>query len=422
MNYLPKNLSFKEGIAYIGETSLVDVAKNYGTPLYVYDWEHLKGNIDAFTEAFGKETLFRYAAKAFISKALVKELKEKGWGVDVVSGGEMATVQETVGTLENTVFNGTFKRTDEIEYFIQNNGGHISVDNRYEIEMLEKAASSLKKKQPVIMRINLDVGAETHPMVLTSGYDQQFGISISFAEEALNQIASSKSLLFSGIHVHIGSQIKDPERYKLAMSSCSEFMNSNLEKVEGEAVFNAGGGFFSPYAGEEVDHELSVYSKAIHDGIKEHWGEGYKIMIEPGRALVNNPGVILYTAGAIKADRGDKPYILVDGGMSDNPRPALYGSEHKLFNISGGKSENETVYAVSGRHCESGDLLVSDAMLPEDTASGDILMSTSTGAYTFSMASNYNRVPKSGVVGITDSGVIELVNRQSFQDTFINDL
>jgi len=422
MNYLPKNLSFKEGIAYIGETSLIDVAKNYGTPLYVYDWEHLKDNINGFTNAFGTDTLFRYAAKAFISKALVKELDEKGWGIDVVSGGEMATVQETVGTLENTLFNGTFKRRDEIEYFIQNNGGHISIDNRYEIEMLDKAASALNKKQQVIMRINLDVGAETHPMVLTSGYDQQFGISIGFAEEALNQIVSSKSLLFSGIHVHVGSQIKDPERYKLAMTSCADFMNTHSEKVEGDAVFNAGGGFFSPYAGDEVDHELSVYSHAIHDGIKEHWSKAYKVMIEPGRALVNNPGVILYSAGAIKSDRGEKPYILVDGGMSDNPRPALYGSEHKLFNISGGKSEKETVYAVSGRHCESGDLLVKDAMLPEDTESGDVLMSTSTGAYTFSMASNYNRVPKSGVVAVTSSGINEIVNRQSYEDTFINDL
>ena len=422
MNYLPKNLSFKEGVAYIGETSLIDVAKNYGTPLYVYDWEHLKDNINGFTNAFGTDTLFRYAAKAFISKALVKELDEKGWGIDVVSGGEMATVQETVGTLENTLFNGTFKRRDEIEYFIQNNGGHISIDNRYEIEMLDKAASTLNKKQQVIMRINLDVGAETHPMVLTSGYDQQFGISIGFAEEALNQIVSSKSLLFSGIHVHVGSQIKDPERYKLAMTSCADFMNTHSEKVEGDAVFNAGGGFFSPYAGDEVDHELSVYSHAIHDGIKEHWSKAYKVMIEPGRALVNNPGVILYTAGAIKSDRGEKPYILVDGGMSDNPRPALYGSEHKLFNISGGKSEKETVYAVSGRHCESGDLLVKDAMLPEDTESGDVLMSTSTGAYTFSMASNYNRVPKSGVVAVTSSGINEIVNRQSYEDTFINDL
>ena len=138
--------------------------------------------------------------------------------------------------------------------------------------------------------------------------------------------------------------------------------------------------------------------------------------------LVNNPGVILYTAGAIKDDRGEKPYILVDGGMSDNPRPALYGSEHKLFNISGGKNGEDVVHAVSGRHCESGDLLVKEAMLPSDTASGDILMSTSTGAYTFAMASNYNRVPKSAVVAVTDSGVVELVNRQSFQDTLTNDI
>ena len=198
------------------------------------------------------------------------------------------------------------------------------------------------------------------------------------------------------------------------MSDGADFLNAHPASVERAIVCDAGGGFFSPYAGDEVDHELKVYADAIHEGIKEHWSGSYKVMIEPGRALVNNPGVILYTAGAIKDDRGEKPYILVDGGMSDNPRPALYGSEHKLFNISGEKDGEDVVHAVSGRHCESGDLLVKDAMLPSDTVSGDILMSTSTGAYTFAMASNYNRVPKSGVV--------ELVNRQSFQDTFINDI
>ena len=422
MNYLPSNLSFKDGVAHIGDTSLLDVAKEYGTPLYVYDWEHLKDNIDHFSEAFGSHTLFRYAAKAFICKALVKELHDKGWGVDVVSGGEMATVQAVTGSLENTLFNGTYKSREEIDFFMKHEGGHISIDNRYEIPMLEAAASKLGRQQPVIMRINLDVGAETHPMVLTTGYDQQFGISIGFAEEALKQIYDAPSLLFSGIHVHIGSQIKDPERYQKAMSECAEFLYKHRAAIQAEVVFDAGGGFFSPYAGDEADHELKVYADAINAGITEHWQDDYRVMIEPGRALVNNPGVILYTAGALKDDRGEKPYILVDGGMSDNPRPALYGSEHKLFNISGGKNGEDMVHAVSGRHCESGDLLVKEAMLPSDTQSGDILMSTSTGAYTFAMASNYNRVPKSGVVAVNKSGVDELVNRQSFQDTFINDI
>ena len=422
MNYLPSNLSFKDGVAHIGDISLLNVAKEYGTPLYVYDWEHLKDNIDHFSEAFGSHTLFRYAAKAFICKALVKELHDKEWGVDVVSGGEMATVQAVTGSLENTLFNGTYKSREEIDFFMKHEGGHISIDNRYEIPMLEAAASKLGRQQPVIMRINLDVGAETHPMVLTTGYDQQFGISIGFAEEALKQIYDAPSLLFSGIHVHIGSQIKDPERYQKAMSECAEFLYKHRAAIQAEVVFDAGGGFFSPYAGDEADHELKVYADAIHSGITEHWKDDYRVMIEPGRALVNNPGVILYTAGALKDDRGEKPYILVDGGMSDNPRPALYGSEHKLFNISGGKNGEDTVHAVSGRHCESGDLLVKEALLPSDTQSGDILMSTSTGAYTFAMASNYNRVPKSGVVAVNESGVDELVNRQSFQDTFINDI
>ena len=333
----------------------------------------------------------------------------------------MATVLSSIDTLENTLFNGTYKTKEEIDFFISNNGGHISIDNLNEISLLQQIASKNKRKQSVILRINLDLGAETHPMVLTSGYDQQFGLSIDIADKALKEVYNSDSLLFSGIHVHIGSQIKDPERFKKAMEECSLFLEKNKASVEREIVFDAGGGFFSPYEGDENSQDLEVYAEAIKSGIEENWSSDYKVMIEPGRAVVNNAGLILYTAGAIKEDRGDKPYILVDGGMSDNPRPALYGSEHKLFNISGNKKEEEKVFAVSGRHCESGDLLVEEASLPTDTNPGDILMSTSTGAYTFAMASNYNRVPKAKVIGISSNEVFELVKRQSFEDTLAQD-
>jgi diaminopimelate decarboxylase len=348
-------------------------------------------------------------------------LDKNKWGVDVVSGGEMATVLSSIDTLENTLFNGTYKTKEEVDFFISNNGGHISIDNLNEISLLQEIASKNKRKQSVILRINLDLGAETHPMVLTSGYDQQFGLSIDIADTALKEVYNSDSLLFSGIHVHIGSQIKDPERFKKAMEECSLFLEKNKASVEREIVFDAGGGFFSPYEGDENSQDLEVYDEAIKSGIEENWSSDYKVMIEPGRAVVNNAGLILYTAGAIKEDRGDKPYILVDGGMSDNPRPALYGSEHKLFNISGNKKEEEKVFAVSGRHCESGDLLVEEASLPTDTNPGDILMSTSTGAYTFAMASNYNRVPKAKVIGISSNEVFDLVKRQSFEDTLAQD-
>ena len=333
----------------------------------------------------------------------------------------MATVLSSIDTLENTLFNGTYKTKEEVDFFISNNGGHISIDNLNEISLLQEIASKNKRKQSVILRINLDLGAETHPMVLTSGYDQQFGLSIDIADTALKEVYNSDSLLFSGIHVHIGSQIKDPERFKKAMEECSLFLEKNKASVEREIVFDAGGGFFSPYEGDENSQDLEAYAEAIKSGIEENWSSDYKIMIEPGRAVVNNAGLILYTAGAIKEDRGDKPYILVDGGMSDNPRPALYGSEHKLFNISGNKKEEEKVFAVSGRHCESGDLLVEEASLPTDTNPGDILMSTSTGAYTFAMASNYNRVPKAKVIGISSNEVFDLVKRQSFEDTLAQD-
>ena len=422
MNYLPKNLTFNDGVAFINNHSLLEVSSEHGTPLYVYDWEHIKNNILEFTNAFGDDVLYRYAAKAFICRKLVELLNDNNWGVDVVSGGEMATVLSAVDTLENTLFNGTYKTKEEINFFMSNNGGHISVDNIDEISILQDIANKNKIKQPVILRINLDLGAETHPMVLTSGYDQQFGISIDVAEKALKEVYNSDSLLFSGIHVHIGSQIKDPERFRKAMEECSLFLEKNKASVEREIVFDAGGGFFSPYEGDEDSEDLTIYADSIRSGIEENWSTDYKIMIEPGRAVINNAGLILYTAGAIKEDRGDKPFILVDGGMSDNPRPALYGSEHKLFNISSNRSKDEKVFAVSGRHCESGDLLVEDAQLPIDTNTGDILMSTSTGAYTFAMASNYNRVPKAKVVGISKSEVFDLVKRQSFEDTFAQDL
>ena len=421
MNYLPENLKFEEGVAFINDFSLLDISSEHGTPLYVYDWENIKKNISEFTTSFGNETLYRYAAKAFICKKLVTLLDENNWGVDVVSGGEMATVLSAVGTLENTLFNGTYKTKEEIDYFISNNGGHISIDNLNEISLLQDIASKNNRKQPVILRINLDLGAETHPMVLTSGYDQQFGLSIDTAENALKEVYNADSLLFSGVHVHIGSQIKDPERFKKAMQECSSFLEKNKASVEREIVFDAGGGFFSPYEGDEDGQGLEVYADSIKSGIEENWDADYKIMIEPGRAVVNNSGLILYTAGAIKEDRGEKPYILVDGGMSDNPRPALYGSEHKLFNISENKKEEEKIFAVSGRHCESGDLLVEEASLPTDTNPGDILMSTSTGAYTFAMASNYNRVPKAKVIGISSNEVFDLVKRQSFEDTLAQD-
>ena len=422
MNYLPENLKFEEGVPFINDFSLLDISSEHGTPLYVYDWENIKNNISEFTSSFGNETLYRYAAKAFICKKLVTLLDENNWGVDVVSGGEMATVLSAVGTLENTLFNGTYKTKEEIDYFISNNGGHISIDNLNEISLLQDIASKNKRKQPVILRINLDLGAETHPMVLTSGYDQQFGLSIDAAETALKEVYNADSLLFSGVHVHIGSQIKDPERFKKAMEECSSFLEKNKASVEREIVFDAGGGFFSPYEGDEDGQGLEVYADSIKSGIEENWDTDYKIMIEPGRAVVNNSGLILYTAGAIKEDRGEKPYILVDGGMSDNPRPALYGSEHKLFNISENKNQKETIFAVSGRHCESGDLLVKEAHLPEDTKPGDILMSTSTGAYTYAMASNYNRVPKAKVVGVSNKEVFELVKRQSYEDTVSDDI
>ena len=287
MNYLPNNLTFDDGVAFLNDFSLIDIASEHGTPLYLYDWDNIENNILEFTNAFGDDVLYRYAAKAFICKKLVELLDKNKWGIDVVSGGEMATVLSSLETLENTLFNGTYKTREEVNFFISNNGGHISIDNLNEISLLQDIASKNKRKQPVILRINLDLGAETHPMVLTSGYDQQFGISIDVAETALKEVYNSDSLLFSGVHVHIGSQIKDPNRFNNAMEECSAFLEKNKASVEREVVFDAGGGFFSPYEGDDNSEDLSVYANSIKSGIEKNWTADYKIMIEPGRAIVN---------------------------------------------------------------------------------------------------------------------------------------
>ena len=196
-DYLPKNINFSSTSPDINGTSLLELVKTYKTPLYVYDWEHIKDNISDFKKAFGQETLFRYAAKAFICKAFVKELSEHGWGTDVVSGGEMFTVNETLGTLEESLFNGTFKSEEEIDYFTKNKGGYISIDSRSEVNNINRIAGKNNVVQKVLIRLNLDLGAETHPMVLTSGDNQQFGISISHAEEVVSSIDSSQNLSFS---------------------------------------------------------------------------------------------------------------------------------------------------------------------------------------------------------------------------------
>ena len=328
-------IRFRSNSLRIENISALRLAKKYQTPFYCYSLAQLRNNFLRFNNIFKNiKPIICFSVKSNSNLTLLRELRKIGSGADVVSIGELLKAIKVGINSKKIVFSGVGKSEEEIKKAIKQRILLINIESESEAILINKVSKSLSKKTSVGIRLNPNIRVDTHKKISTGGKNEKFGLLYNDCINLCKKIKKMKNLKLEGLSVHIGSQIKDPERYKLAMSSCSEFMNSNLEKVEGEAVFNAGGGFFSPYAGEEVDHELTVYSQSIHDGIKEHWREGYKIMIEPGRALVNNPGVILYTAGAIKADRGDKPYILVDGGMSDNPRPALYGSEHKLFNIS----------------------------------------------------------------------------------------
>ena len=223
MNYLPKNLSFKEGIAYIGETSLVDVAKNYGTPLYVYDWEHLKDNINVFTDAFGKDTLFRYAAKAFISKALVKELDEEGWGIDVVSGGELALAESINFPNKKIYFHGNNKTRKELKQALIYQVGKIVVDNFYELNLLNELAKDLKITQDITLRLSPGIDPHTHTYTTTGTLDSKFGFSLETgdAAKAFDTANRMSNLQLTGIHFHLGSPIFELEPYAVAIDTVS---------------------------------------------------------------------------------------------------------------------------------------------------------------------------------------------------------
>ena len=402
---LPRTWEVAGGRASVGGVPLGDLAGNYGTPIYVMDVAHLRRRLAEYREAFGEDTVLAYASKAFFCPDMASLLAESGWWADVVSLAEAVTAR--VGGMEagSLLFHGNNKTPREIEYAAESRIGRLVIDNTDEVASCARAAASTGTSLPVMLRLALDVDVDTHPNVRTSGHDSHFGIPLDQAAEALRLVASCDSLLLTGVHTHVGSQIYDFKPLCTGIEHSIRFIAAHRNAFPEVVDVNVGGGLASPYVRRDRVPSLSGFAVAVRHAAevaaRRHGIGRWRLMIEPGRSIVANAGITLYRIGSHKEMAGAR-IVSVDGGMSDNPRHILYGARYEALLPDRLGDRHDTRFRVVGRHCETGDVLIRSARLPADTGRGDLLAIPVTGAYCHSMSSRYNLVPRPPVVFVED--------------------
>ncbi len=430
LDYHPFSVNDK-GHLEIGQVDAVDLAKQYGTPLYVYDVSLIRENCRKFVDTFqqlGVKAQVTYASKAFSSIAILQVIKQEGLSLDVVSQGELYTAMKANFPVEKIHFHGNNKSEEELEMAIDYNIGCIIIDNFYEIELLEKLLVKKNKKMDVLIRVTPGIEAETHEYIMTGNEDSKFGFNLQNGqvEKAFQQLKDHSHIQLKGLHSHLGSQIFSTKSFVLAIDMLFELIGKWYQEHGFiPEVLNLGGGFGIRYTKDDHPLPNNRYVYEMVDAVKKQVAKiGIpmpEIWIEPGRSIVGNAGISLYTVGSTKDIPGVRKYVAVDGGMYENIRPALY--EAKYEGVIANKVNEPLVEKVSiaGKCCESGDMLMWNISLPK-VEQGDILAIFSTGAYGFSMASNYNRFQRPAVVFV-ENGVAKLVvKRESLDDIVKNDL
>lgn len=419
----------QQGNLEISGCDTVSLAKKYGTPLYVMDEVTLRKIAREYKDAFSsyKKVNMMFASKALMTSQIAKILHEEGFGFDVVSGGEIFTVHNANVDMNYATFNGNNKTYDEIELALNLNVGRISVDNFYEIKLLDEIAKKKNKIQKILLRITPGIECHTHEYIQTGHLDSKFGFDLTQIDEAINIIKNEcKNLEIKGLHAHIGSQIFETQVYYdeigvliKELKRINEVHNLNLDEM------NIGGGLGITYTSEDCPPSVYELADVILKSIKENCAK-YNfdepvLYIEPGRSIVGTSGVTLYTIGSYKQVPKGRKYIAVDGGMADNPRPSMYGAKY-LAEIAN-KKENETFekVTVAGRFCESGDILIKDIEL-NSPETGDILCVYNTGAYGYSMSSNYNRVLKPAMVLVNCGQSDIIIKRETYEQLVQNDV
>jgi diaminopimelate decarboxylase len=420
-----------KGHLEIGGVDATVLAAEFGTPLYVYDEALIRWRCREFVEAFraaGVKYQVAYASKAFCVKAMCRLVEEEGLALDVVSDGELYTALEAGFPAERIHFHGNNKTPGEIEMALDAGIGCFVVDNFVELHLLNASAADKGVKAKVLFRVTPGVEAHTHDYISTGQEDSKFGFDLQngSAFRALQEAAQLAHLELLGLHSHIGSQIFEAEGFRMAAERVALF----YARVRDELgltfpVMNLGGGFGIRYVEGHTPLPVGDYVKAIVDAVKTQFGSyGYpmpEIWIEPGRSIVGEAGTTLYTVGTMKDIPGVRKYVAVDGGMTDNPRPALYGAKYEAMLANRAREACEETVSIAGKCCESGDMLIWDVELPKVKV-GDILAVSCTGAYNYAMASNYNRIRRPAVVFVKDGRADLVVKRESYENLVENDI
>lgn len=408
----------------IGGCDLVELAKKYGTPLYVIDETTLRGICNDYKNAFKeyKNIKMMYASKALCTSAIVKILDSEGFGFDTVSAGEIYTVKNAGVDMSKVLFNGNNKSKSELELALDYKVGRFSVDNFYEAKLLNKIAEEKGITANILLRITPGIECHTHDYIQTGQIDSKFGFDLSQVDEIIELIQEKyKNLCLKGLHAHIGSQIFELKSYydevEILVKEIARINNKfSLNLTE----MNIGGGLGVKYTSKDIPPSIDELAKSVTESMKKYSVEIPTIYIEPGRSIISTSGVTLYTIGSTKQVPNGRKYVAIDGGMADNPRPSMYQAEYvaEVANKINSK-ENETV-TIAGRFCESGDILINEIELPKLEA-GDILCVYNTGAYNYSMSSNYNRVEKPAMVLVNNSHSDIIVYREKLEDLVSHD-
>ncbi|AST92311.1 MULTISPECIES: diaminopimelate decarboxylase [Sutcliffiella] len=414
-----------QGHLVIGGVDTIELAKQYGTPLYVYDVELIRSRARQFRNTFqnlGVKAQVAYASKAFSSIAMVQLAAEENLSLDVVSNGELYTALQAGFPVERIHFHGNNKSYEELVMAVENKIGCVVVDNFYELSLLQTICREHSYSMPILLRVTPGIEAHTHDYILTGQEDSKFGFDIQSGQafEAMKQAEEAENLELLGIHCHIGSQIFETTGFKLAAEKLFATLKEWKELTGFMAsVVNLGGGFGIRYTSEDDPIPVSVYVEEIIADVQQHVKnfnlEMPEIWIEPGRSLVGDAGTTIYSVGSKKEIPNVRNYLSIDGGMSDNIRPALYQAKYEGVLANRVKDEVEETVSIAGKCCESGDMLIWDLPLPRANHE-DYLAVFCTGAYGYAMANNYNRITKPAVVFVENGNAQLVVKRETLED------
>lgn len=414
----------------IGGVDVVELANSYGTPLWVIDEQGFRRNCRDFREAFARKgnSLVLYASKALTSLAIIRIVAEEGLGLDVVSGGELYTALQAGFPAQHIYFHGNNKSVDEITLAVDNSVGRIVVDNFYELSLLSDLCRAKNYTQDILLRITPGIEAHTHEFIQTGQIDSKFGFTLPDGQalEGVKKALNSPNINLAGLHCHIGSQIFEMESFRQAAALMMDFVIEIHNKLGHQFdEIDMGGGFGIYYSAGDEPTYADDWADAVMSTVAEKARQANinipRVIVEPGRAIVGPAGVTIYSIGSWKEVANVRKYLAVDGGMADNIRPALYDATYTAILGNKANIPPQELVSIAGKCCESGDMLIWDINLPAAEA-GDLLVVFATGAYNYTMSSNYNRLPRPAMILVNDGNSDLIIKRETYADLISHDL